>query len=141
VKTIKISGMGDGWIMLHRQLLESHVFANQTALKIWIWCLLKASRKERFVDLKIGKGTTAVKILPGQFIFGRFKAEEELSIDGSTVYRWMLKFQTKDFGMIEIKSNSQYSIVTICNWDVYQINANESEQPTNIQRTSNEHRQ
>jgi hypothetical protein len=130
--------MSEGWIMLHRQLLESHVFANQTALKIWIWCLLKASRKERFVDLKIGKGNTTVKISPGQFIFGRYKAENELNIDGSTVYRWMQKFQSKDFEMIEIQCNSQYSIVTICNWDVYQINTNESEQQMSTQRATNE---
>lgn len=130
--------MTEGWIKLHRQILESQVFANQTALKIWVWCLLKASRKERFVPLKIGKGSRTVKILPGQFIFGRFKAEEELNIDGSTVYRWIQKFKSDEFGMINIEVNNQYSIVTICNWINYQTYPTEGEQPTNNQRTTNE---
>jgi hypothetical protein len=115
VSTSKTHAMNEGWIKLHRQLLNSQVFSNQTALKIWIWCLLKASRKERFVDLKIGKGHTTVKILPGQFIFGRLKAEYELNIDGSAIYRWIQKFQSPEFNMINIEPNSQYSIITVCN--------------------------
>ena len=130
--------MTEGWIKLHRRTLESQVFANQTALKIWVWCLLKASRKERFVPLKIGKGIITVKILPGQFIFGRFKAEEELNIDGSTVYRWIQKFKSDEFGMINIEASKQYSIITICNWLNYQTDTTEGEQPTNNQRTTNE---
>lgn len=130
--------MTEGWIKLHRQILESQVFANQTALKIWVWCLLKASRKERFVPLKIGKGSITVKILPGQFIFGRFKAEEELNIDGSTVYRWIQKFKSDEFGMINIEVSNQYSIVTICNWANYQTHSTEGEQPMSNQRTTNE---
>ena len=127
--------MSEGYIFLHRQLIESRVFANQTALKIWVWCLLKASRNERFFSLKIGKGSTTVKILPGQFIFGRFKAEEELNIDGSTIYRWIQKFKSKEFGMITIEANNQYSIISICNWSSYQAEKSDSEQPMSNQRT------
>lgn len=127
--------MNEGYIKLHRQLIESKVFANQTALKIWVWCLLKASRKERFFPLKIGKGSTTVKILPGQFIFGRFKAEEELNIDGSTIYRWLQKFKSEEFSMITIEANNQYSIISICKWSSYQAEKSESEQPMSKQRT------
>lgn len=130
--------MSEGWVQLHRQLLESQVFANPTALKIWIWCLLKASRKERFFPLKIGKGSRTIKILPGQFIFGRFKAEEELNIDGSTIYRWIQKFKSEEFGMISIEVNNQYSLISICKWGEYQPQKTESEQPMSSQRTTNE---
>lgn len=125
----------EGYIKLHRQLIESQVFANQTALKIWVWCLLKASRKERYFPLKIGKGSTTVKILPGQFIFGRFKAEEELNIDGSTIYRWIQKFKSEKFDMITIEANNQYSVISICNWSSYQSEKSEIEQPMSSQRT------
>ncbi|MDD2304491.1 MAG: hypothetical protein PHP53_07330 [Prolixibacteraceae bacterium] len=127
--------MNEGYIKLHRQLIESQVFANQTALKIWVWCLLKASRKERFFPLKIGKGSTTIKILPGQFIFGRFKAEEELNIDGSTIYRWLQKFKSEEFSMITVEANNQYSIISICNWTSYQAEKSDSEQPMINQRT------
>ena len=128
----------DGYFKVHRKILESQVFAHQTALKIWIWCLAKVSFKERYVPLKIGKGCISVKLLPGQFIFGRFKAEEELSIDGSTIYRWIKKFASNEFNMISIESNNQYSIITICKWQEYQNLEEESEQPMSNQRATNE---
>ena len=108
----------EGYINLHRALLDSKVFANETALKIWIWCLLKANFKKKHLSLKIGKGEIVITVERGQFIFGRFKAESELNIVGSTVYKWMKKFE--DDGMILIKSNNQYSVITICNYETYQ---------------------
>lgn len=128
----------EGYFKVHRKILDSQVFSHQTALKIWIWCLAKVSYKERFISLKIGKGETTVKILPGQFVFGRFKAEDELGIDGSTIYKWMQKFSSTEYDMINIESNNQYSIITICNWDEYQNNEEEKEQPSNNQVTSGE---
>jgi hypothetical protein len=107
----------DGYFKVHRRILTSQVFANQIALKIWIWCLAKATYKKRYVSLKIGKGERTVPLMPGQFIFGRFKAEEELSIDGSTIYKWIKKFDGAEYEMITMESNNQYSIITICNWE------------------------
>lgn len=132
----------DGYFKVHRKILDSQVFAHQIALKIWIWCLAKVTYKERFVSIKIGKGETTVKLKPGQFIFGRFKAEDELNIDGSTIYKWIQKFASPEFDMIRIESNNQYSIITICNWEQYQDNDNDKvttkEQPKNNQVTTKE---
>lgn len=134
--------MDEGSILLARGILNSQVFAHQTALKIWIWCLCRATFKERFVSVKIGKGETTVKLKPGEFIFGRFKAEEELGIDGSTIYKWMQKFASSDFDMVKIQSNSQYSIISICNWQTYQYlngkRVTTKEQPKNNQVTAEE---
>jgi hypothetical protein len=134
--------MSEGYFKVHRGITRSQVFSHPLALKIWIWCLAKASYCERFISVKIGKGSTSVKILPGQFIFGRFKAEEELNIDGSTIYKWMQKFESSEFGMISIESNNQYSIITLCNWDEYQNETNgevtTKEQPSNNQVTTKE---
>ena len=131
--------MGTGHIRLHRSILESQVFAHPTALKIWVWCLCKASYKERFVPLKIGKGTTTINIKSGQFIFGRYKAEEELGIDGSTIYKWIQKFASETFdNMIYLESNNQYTIITISNWSTYQGIEETMEQPSNNQVTAEE---
>jgi hypothetical protein len=126
----------EGFINLHRTLLDSMIFSSQTGLKIWIWLLLKASFKKRYVSLKIGKGETIVTIERGQLLFGRYKAEEELCIDGSTVYKWIKKLEEN--GMILIQSNNQYSIITICNYDTYQSGNTNEEQPMNNQRATNE---
>ena len=126
----------EGYINLHRTLIDSMIFSSQTGLKIWIWLLLKASFKKRYVSLKIGKGETIVTIERGQLLFGRYKAEEELCIDGSTVYKWIKKLEEND--MISIKSNNQYSIITICNYDAYQGENTNEEQPSNNQVTTKE---
>jgi len=126
----------EGFINLHRTLLDSMIFSSQTGLKIWIWLLLKASFKKRYVPLKIGKGETTVTIERGQLLFGRYKAEEELCIDGSTIYRWIKKLEENE--MILIQSNNQYSIITICNYDTYQSGNTNEEQPMNNQRATNE---
>lgn len=133
----------EGYFKIHRKILDSQVFSHQTALKIWIWCLAKVTFKDRFVSLKIGKGETTVKLSPGQFLFGRFKAEEELGIDGSTIYKWIQKFASDQFeNMISIESNNQYSIITISNWEQYQNGEDEEvttiEQPSNNQVTAEE---
>ena len=110
--------MDNGFILLSRSILDSEVFASQKLLKIWLWCLLKANHKNAFVPLTVGDGETTISIKRGQFIFGRFKAEEELCIDGSTIYKLMKKLE--EMGNINISSNNRYSIVTINNYNTYQ---------------------
>lgn len=130
--------MDEGYIKLYRQLLDSVVFAHPIGLKIWVWCLLKANYQKRHVSLKIGKGFTTVTVNEGQFIFGRFKAEEEIGIDGSTIYKWIKKLQ--DLDMIKLESNNQYTIITICKWDTYQqekrTKVTAKEQPSNNRVTT-----
>ena len=132
---------GEGYIKLFRGLQDSQVFAHPIALKIWIWCLMKANHKERFINLKTGKGSVVVKVGVGQFIFGRHKAEEELDIDGATIYRWINKFASEQFdNMISLDVSSQYTIVTICKWEEYQSDKDTecttNEQPLNNQCTT-----
>ena len=129
----------DGFIKLPRNLLDEKIFADPTGLKIYIWMLCKASYKKRFISLKAGKGETTVELNPGQFVTGRYKAAEALSLSGSTFYRWMKKLE-KEYGLIKTKSNNQYTIVTICEWDDYQNENKKSEQQMNSERTTNEQR-
>jgi hypothetical protein len=126
----------EGWIKLHRCLIDSYVFSNPTTLKIWVWILIKASSKKRTISLKIGTGFQDIEINPGELIFGRFKAEEDLNIDGSTIYKHIKKLEESN--NIELKSNNHFTIITICNWETYQENEIIKEQPENNQRTTEE---
>ena len=136
-----------GYIKIHRELLESEVFANRSDLKIWMWLLLKASYKIRYQEVKVGKGFTTVKLEEGELLFGRSKAEESLGLDGSMIYRVLQKFEDK--GMILQKTNNQYTIISIVNWEEYQSDIEQpmnkerttNEQGTNKERTPNEHKQ
>jgi len=132
--------MDNGFILLSRGILDSDVFASQKLLKIWVWCLCKANFKDKTVPLKFGKGEQIIKVKRGSFIFGRNKAEEELFIDGSTIYKSMQKL--KQMEMIEIESNNQYSVITICKYNDYQdskeYKVTSKEQVSNSEVTSKE---
>ena len=107
----------EGYLKLYRQIIDSEIFASPNGLKIWIWCLCKASYKEKYMTIQIGRGESKTRCWVLS-LFGRFKAEQELDLSGSMIYRWMKRFE--DLGMINIVSNSHYSIITICNWETYQ---------------------
>ena len=114
--------MDKGYILLSRSILDSDVFASQKLLKIWMWCLCKANFKDRAVVHLRGNGEQIIKCKRGQFIFGRYKAEEELMIDGSTIYKSIKKLEKMN--MIKIDSNKSFSVITICKYDSYQDNSN-----------------
>lgn len=113
--------MEKGYILLSRGILDSDVFASQKLLKIWVWCLCKANFKSKAVTHIRGNGEQIIRVDRGQFIFGRYKAEEELSIDGSTIYKSIKKLEK--LKMIKIDSNKSFSVITICKYDSYQDNS------------------
>ena len=80
------------------------MFGNEKILKIWIWCLLKASSQEYETIV----GLTNVKLEKGQFIFGRKKAAEELKMNENTIYKYM-KVLEKERN-INIKSNNSNDV-------------------------------
>ena len=112
----------DGWIKLHRQLLESDTFSNEKKLKVFIYCLLKATHTEH--EQVVGKQKVLLK--PGQFVFGRIKASEELDMKQSTIRDYMMSLV--DDKSINVESNNKYSVVTVVNWGLYQL---EDEKPDN----------
>jgi hypothetical protein len=124
------------YIKLDRDLLYSYCFANPNHLKIWIWLLIKANFKNAFVPINLGKGFKTIEVKRGQLIFGRNKAEDELGLNGSLIYRTLQLFE--ELGQINIEVNSHYSLITICNYDSYQSKTDEVEQAMNSQCTANE---
>jgi len=84
-------------------------------------------------------GRQEVTLEPGQFIFGRKAASDELDIHESAIYR-IVKFLDKA-GNIHTKANNKFSIISINNWHTYQQDETEIEQPANNKRTTSEHKQ
>jgi hypothetical protein len=124
------------YIKVHRDILESYCFSSSNAFKIWMWLLLKANYKKSYFTIKAGRGETTIELNRGQLLFGRFRAEDELGIDGSLIYRVIKKFE--ELEQIIIESSNQYSIITICKYDDYQGEDNYNEQQMNSKRTANE---
>lgn len=104
----------NGYIKLHRQLIDSPVFQNEKLLKVWIWCLLKASHTahEEIVGLQ------KVYLEPGQFVFGSIKSAEVLDMPRTTFNRCMDAL--KKFEMLDIKATNKFSIATVENWGKFQ---------------------
>ena len=127
-----------GWIKLHRKLLENPIFNDPHLLKLWIYCLLKATHKER----KQIVGKQIVELKPGQFVTGRFALAEEYNrgvkpkdiVSDRTLWRWIKFLEECEF--LSIKSTTKYSVITITNWDRYQENDQQmtNKRPSNDQQ-------
>lgn len=124
------------WIKVHRRLLNSDVWENPQTLKVWIWLLLKANYKDKQVSIKIGTGFEDVLVKRGKVLFGRKSAAKELKMSESATYRSIKKLSS--IGKITVKSNSHYSLITICKYEHYQSVKEESEQQLNNNRTASE---
>lgn len=122
----------EGWIKLHRKILDNAIFDNADLLKVWIWCLLKATHE----DYTQIVGLQTVELTKGQFITGRFKGAEELKLNPSTFYKY-LKVLEK-LNMIVLNSNNKMTVVTVANWGKYQLDENESCQQNNNNVTTKE---
>ncbi len=126
--------MERGYIRLWRKSIDSDVFACPHLWKLWCWCLMRATYKSRAATIKTGRGSIIVQLSPGEFVFGRNSATETLQEPPSTIRNRIKKLES--MGMILIKADSQYSIVSICNWEIYQAEESEIEQPKDNQRTT-----
>jgi len=126
----------DGYIKLHRRVMESAVFDNPVLFKVWVWCMMRAAYTAHEVVL----GQNKVDLLPGQFIFGRRTCAEQLNINQSSLYRYLQLLES--MGNLNIKSNNRFSVVTIVNWCLYQGDGQQSEQQSeqrqNSKRTTND---
>lgn len=116
------------WIKLYRKLLVSPIFENEKALKVWIWCMLKATHIKR--DQLVGK--QIVHLEKGQFVTGRKKASDELRMKDRTVYDYFKLLE--ELHMISINSNNKFSVITVEKWEEYQ----EIKQQDNNETTTNQ---
>lgn len=123
--------MDEGYIKLWRKSLNSGLLKNPHLWTFWCWCLMKATWK----PMKQMVGNQMVELLPGQFVFGRKAAAEELEV-GEKIIRTRLEI-LKNLKNVAIKPTNKFSIITICNWETYQNNEKENGQQKGQQRANN----
>jgi hypothetical protein len=125
--------MNSGWIKLHRKSLNSGWLKNHKLWVFWSYCLLKASHKQQ----KNIVGFKNIIVEQGQFLFGRHKASEETGLSEQEI-RTCKTFLEKS-GNITSTATNRYSIITIVNWALYQVDSDEpTSTATNKQPTSNQ---
>jgi len=135
--------MNRGFVNLWRCSLDSQVWKSDGLWKVWCWCLMKASYSSRWKSIITGRGETEIELLPGQFIFGRKSAAKELGMTESTIRNRIEKL--KKIGNLVVKPDTHYSIVTVCNWKIYnsvEIDKGQAKgQAKDNQRTTKGHKQ
>jgi len=115
-----------GYIKLHRKILDNGVFADAELLKVFVWCILKANTTPNVV---YGR-----KVDVGEFITGRITASEELHLKPSTIYKRLQKLKSQ--GYINISSNTKNSLITVVNYKAYQLN-DKSKEKRNLDVVTN----
>jgi DNA-binding PadR family transcriptional regulator len=116
----------EGYIKLHRKILDNGVFADAELLKVFVWCILKANTSSNII---FGR-----KVSVGQFITGRITASEELYIKPSTIYKRLQKLKKQ--GYIDISSNTKNTLITVINYKSYQLHS-KSKVKRNLETVSN----
>ena len=138
-----------GWIKLHRKLRQNPLFIGKPAyLSVWIEILFEAEHGMKNVGGKwVRKEVTEMKqilwrgkqtfLKPGQMTLGRKQLSKWSGVPEGTVQRILYAFKNEQ--MIEHQRSSKFSLITVLNWEAYQINEHHNEHQVNISRTSGEH--
>lgn len=123
-KTTKVSG----WIKIHRKFLDWQWFNKSEAVHLFVYMLLKANHKD-------GKWQ-GIDIKRGQFVSSLGNISSATGVSIQTIRTILKKLEKTN--EIMLKSTSQFTLVTICKYDSYQDEEEETNKPiTNNQQTTN----
>ena len=120
--------MTEGWIKLYRKLLDHPKAADPEFMWLWVTMLLKATHEPLERDF-CGKTVT---LQPGQFISGRQALAAETGLTEMKV-RISIDRLKNDQQIIQ-QTGNKGSMFTVLNWDKYQINNQQNNQPTTSQQ-------
>lgn len=130
-----------GWVRFYRKSLESTVFEDPKIWFVWSWCLMKANHETKGFPFN-GRDITVER---GSFITGRSKALSELRGLTARSYRTAINY-LKTTNRITSKATNKFTIITVCNYDIYQPevlqddqqNDQQNDQPTTNKRPTND---
>lgn len=115
----------EGWLYLHRKILDWEWYGETNTFRIFLHLLLTANFKP--------KKWQGIEILRGQTIISREKLAKTLRISPQTIRTCLTRL--KSTREITIKSTNRFSIITLINYEKYQKmkNYQPANQPTNQQ--------
>ena len=116
----------EGWIKLHRKLLDNPIVCKDADhLAVWIYLLLNATHKE----IKASFDGRIILLQKGQLITGRKSIAEQLNINESKVQRILSCFKSEH--LVEQQTSSRNRLISIVKWNEYQQGEQQNEQPVN----------
>lgn len=103
--------MNNGFMFLHRQLLDWEWFDNSQMVHIWVYLLLKANYQD--------ENWHGIMIPRGSFVTSIGGISKDTRLSARTIRTCLDKL--KSTGEVTIKTTNKYSIVTICKYDSYNV--------------------
>ena len=134
---------GVGWIKLHRKIMNSTTFECLNAIQklIAIYIVLNANHEDGLWHDKYKNVSVPVK--RGQLIASRSKIVNDWFGNDKEVTEQKVRTALKKLekiGFLTIKSTKAYSLITVCNYWVYQQRETESNPPPNHELTMDQPR-
>lgn len=125
----------NGWIKLHRKIMNNWIWEDPVKLKWWIDLLLMCNHDYRQFNF----GMEVIECKSGQLVTSLQSLSARWKVSRDTV-RHFLNLAEKAH-MISLKKRTKYTQITICNYDHYQHSAHGDRQKTDTKPTDNRHKQ
>ena len=106
----------EGWIKLHRGILDWQWYDHVPTKVVFLHCLLKANHKD--------KEWRGVQIKRGEFVTSYGKLAEETGYSVKQIRTILGKLKGKE---LEVRSDSQRTVIQVVKYDDYQIGASEGQ--------------
>lgn len=116
--------MADGWIKLHRSLLEWGWWDDANTTRLWLYILLTANHKQ--------KEWHGVTIKAGQLLTGRKALSEATGLSERNIRTSLSKLEST--GEITLKTTNKFTVITVIKWAQFQLSNNGSDQQTTNNR-------
>lgn len=129
--------MNNGWVKLHRKMLDNPVVMKDADhLTVWVYLLLVATHK----DLPTMYGGKKIILHPGQLVTGRKKISKATGVNESKVKRILNLFESDQ--QIDQRKERYGTLISINAWNEYQLCDQQNDQqvtnewPTSDQRVT-----
>ena len=111
--------MNEGWIKLHRSLLDWEWFADSNTFHVFVYLILKScNRNHIWRNIPVSRGSLITSIK---------KISDETGVTEKSVRTALSRL--KEGEQITIKTTNKFSHITICKYSIYQAKESEVERP------------
>lgn len=114
----------NGWIKLHRSITHHWLWSDSTKLGWWLDLLFMANWKDKRVVI----GTSLVEVKRGQMIASNAFLCDRWGVSRNTVRNFLRLLEVDN--MLTISLTHKKTILTICNYDKYQLSEDEALTPS-----------
>lgn len=123
--------MNQGWIKLHRRLLDNPRFKDSKWVHVFITLLLKATHK----PIRMIFDGAEIELQPGQLITSRITLSRETRISPTSIERLLETLETGH--QIGQQTSNRSRLISILNWCEYQGDGQQDGLPADNKRTTN----